>query len=157
MQENVELQALNTFGLSARARYFCVIDTLAALQDALRFAHEKQLPVFILGGGSNILLRDNVPGLVLHMQIKGIAKLSEAEGAVRVQVSCGENWHAFVTYCLAQGWHGLEHDGAQAWRWTDGNALLPHQAATQDTHLVLHGWHPAAFRSGAEAGARIAA
>jgi len=109
MQENVELQALNTFGLSARARYFCVVDTLAALQDALRFAHEKQLPVFILGGGSNILLRDNVPGLVLHMQIKGIAKLSEAEGAVRVQVSCGENWHAFVTYCLAQGWHGLEN------------------------------------------------
>jgi UDP-N-acetylmuramate dehydrogenase len=109
MQENVELQALNTFGLSARARFFCVVDSLAVLQDALLFAHEKLLPVFILGGGSNILLRDNVPGLVLHMQIKGIQKLSEAEGLVRVEVSCGENWHAFVTYCLAQGWHGLEN------------------------------------------------
>ena len=67
------------------------------------------------------------------------------------------NGHAVPLHILAQGWHGLEHDGAQAWRWTDGNALLPHLAATQDTRLVLHGWWHPAVRGGAEAGQRVAA
>ena len=83
MQENVELQALNTFGLPARARWFCAVDSLPVLQGALQFAREMQLPVFVLGGGSNILLRDDVPGLVLHMQIKGIRMLAEEGGVTQ--------------------------------------------------------------------------
>ena len=109
MQENVELQALNTFGLPARARWFCAVDSLPVLQGALQFAREMQLPVFVLGGGSNILLRDDVPGLVLHMQIKGIRMLAEEGGVVRVEAACGELWHSFVSHCLTQGWHGLEN------------------------------------------------
>ena len=67
------------------------------------------------------------------------------------------NGRAVPLGTLGQGWHALEHDGAQAWRWSDGNALLPHQDSTQDTRLVLHAWHPAAFLGGAEVGERIAA
>lgn len=109
MQENVELQSFNTFGLRARAQYFCSVQSLLELQDALAFAREKELPVFVLGGGSNILLRDDVPGLVLHMQIKGVVLQAEEDGVVSVQAACGENWHAFVGDCLAQGWNGLEN------------------------------------------------
>lgn len=109
MQENVELRTLNTFQLPARARWFCTVESVAALQDALLFARERHLPVFVLGGGSNILLCDDVPGLVLHMQIKGIRTLADEGAVVRVETACGEHWHSFVSHCLAQGWHGLEN------------------------------------------------
>jgi len=109
MQENVDLQALNTFGLRARARWFCVVNSESDLQEGLQFAEKKSLPVFVLGGGSNILLRADVPGLVLHMQMKGIQLLSQEQGVVDVEAACGENWHGFVSHCLMQGWHGLEN------------------------------------------------
>ena len=67
------------------------------------------------------------------------------------------NGRAVPLGTLAQGWHGMEHDGAQAWRWTDGNALLPHQASTETAPLVLHGWHPEAFQASPVTRARIAA
>jgi len=67
------------------------------------------------------------------------------------------NGQAVPLETLTQGWHALEHEEAQSWRWTDGNALLPHQASTENAPLVLHGWHPEAFLGGAEVGALIAA
>ncbi len=109
MQQNVDLQPLNSFGLPARARWFCAVDTLDTLQQALQFARVQALPVLVLGGGSNILLREDFPGLVLHMQLRGLQVLEDDGDTVRVQVACGENWHAFVSECLAQGWHGLEN------------------------------------------------
>jgi len=109
MRENVELQSFNTFGLPARARWFCAVDSTSALRMALQFAKQKALPVFVLGGGSNILLRADVPGLVLHMQICGVRLLKQGEGVLHVEAACGENWHGFVSYCLAQGWYGLEN------------------------------------------------
>ena len=67
------------------------------------------------------------------------------------------NGQAVPLETLTQGWHALEHEEVQSWRWTDGNALLPHQASTENAPLVLHGWHPEAFLGGAEVGALIAA
>lgn len=109
MQQNVDLQTLNTFGLPARARWFCPVDCLATLQQALQFAQAQALPVLVLGGGSNVLLREDFPGLVLHMQLRGLQLLEDAGDTVRVQVASGENWHGFVSSCLARGWHGLEN------------------------------------------------
>lgn len=109
MQENIPLQAFNTFGLQASARWYCVVETLSQLQEALRSAREKDLPLFVLGGGSNILLPEQVPGLTLHMRMKGIHLRDVLGDQVLVEAACGENWHAFVGHCLAQGWHGLEN------------------------------------------------
>jgi hypothetical protein len=67
------------------------------------------------------------------------------------------NGQAVPLETLTQGWHALEHEKAQSWRWTDGNALLPHQASTENAPLVLHGWHPEAFQASPVTGARIAA
>jgi UDP-N-acetylmuramate dehydrogenase len=109
MQQNLDLRQFNTFGLPARARWFCVVDTIVTLETALQFAREHALPVLVLGGGSNVLLREDFPGLVLHMQLRGVQVLDDDGDTVRVQVACGENWHEFVSTCLARGWHGLEN------------------------------------------------
>ncbi len=109
MQQNVDLQPLNTFALPARARWFCAVESLATLQQALQFAQAQALPVLVLGGGSNVLLREDFPGLVLHMQLRGVQRLADDGDTVRVQAACGENWHDFVSTCLTRGWHGLEN------------------------------------------------
>ena len=109
MQQHVDLQAFNTFGLPSQARWFCAVDSLATLEQALQFARAQTLPVLVLGGGSNVLLREDVPGLVLHMQLRGVQLLADDGDTVRVQVACGENWHDVVSTCLARGWHGLEN------------------------------------------------
>lgn len=109
MQQHVDLQAINTFGLPARAHWFCAVDSLATLEAALQFAQAQALPVLVLGGGSNVLLREDFPGLVLHMRLRGVQLLADDGETVRVQADCGENWHEFVSTCLAHGWHGLEN------------------------------------------------
>jgi len=109
MQEQVDLHPFNTFGLHALARWYCKVDSLPALLSALESARALALPVFVLGGGSNILLRSDVPGLTLHMDMKGIRVESASDDEILVEAACGENWHAFVSHCLAQGWYGLEN------------------------------------------------
>lgn len=109
MQQHVDLQAFNTFGLPARARWFCVVDSVVTLEAALQFARAQTFPVLVLGGGSNVLLREDFPGVVLHMQLRGVQQLADDGDTVRVLAACGENWHEFVSTCLAHGWHGLEN------------------------------------------------
>lgn len=103
------LDALNTFGIAARALAYLPVhapDTLRALR-----AHPalSAMPRLVLGGGSNLLLTGDFPGLVLHMCTRGIQLIDEDEGARYVRVAAGENWHAFVLWTLAQGWGGLEN------------------------------------------------
>jgi UDP-N-acetylmuramate dehydrogenase len=72
-------------------------------------AQSAGLPRFVLGGGSNIVLRDDYPGLVLHMGIKGMELIGEDDRAFYVKAGAGESWHVFVLWTLAQGWGGLEN------------------------------------------------
>lgn len=109
IRENVDLQALNTFGLKALARYFCRVDSEARLSQALDFAREHKLPLLLMGGGSNLLLRENFPGLVMQVALRGITHTLQDERSVRVHAASGENWHDFVQHCLSQGWYGLEN------------------------------------------------
>lgn len=104
IEHDVSLQALNTFGLPARARHYLRVttaDQLASLPPGL--------PRFVLGGGSNVLLTRDVEALVLHMAIGGRAIVGEEDGKTLVRAGAGENWHAFVDYTLAQGLGGLEN------------------------------------------------
>ena len=107
--ENASLQSHNSFGIEARTRYLAAVTTVDDLREALGEARVHGLPRLVIGGGSNLLLTRDFPGLVLLMQNRGIELLSEDAGAYRVRAAAGENWHGFVLHSLAQGWPGLEN------------------------------------------------
>ncbi|MDD2846439.1 MAG: UDP-N-acetylmuramate dehydrogenase, partial [Rhodoferax sp.] len=109
VEKNASLQPYNTFGIVARAetlvRVRCAAD-IAALR-----AHPVlgQAPVFVLGGGSNVVLTGDVKSVVLKMEIKGRRLVQETEHAWIVEAGAGEPWHDTVAWTLAQGWPGLEN------------------------------------------------
>ncbi len=108
-RHDVSLAEANTFGLPGRARLLADVSTEAEAASALAAARAGQLPVTILGGGSNIVLAGDVDGLVLRPRLRGIRLLEEKDGACLVEAMAGENWHDFVRHCLAAGWYGLEN------------------------------------------------
>lgn len=109
IQENISLKPFNTFGIDKKAKFFTTVKTLDELKAALLAAKEKQLPVFILGGGSNILLTRDIEGLVIKLEIKGIHLVKEDGDLLWVEVGAGEMWHELVLHSIAQDWAGLEN------------------------------------------------
>lgn len=107
--ENYPLDALNTMALSARAKYFCRVNTRADIQQALAFAHQRQLPISVLGGGSNIILAGNVSGLVIQVALTGIRTEIKDKNTVLVRAGAGEVWHDLVLNMVAQGYYGIEN------------------------------------------------
>ena len=107
--ENVDLRPFNTFGLSARARFFVELDDAAALPDLCALPCFRRNKVLWLGGGSNILLRGDYPGLVVKMAAKGIRETTRSDGLVLVEAQAGEIWHDFVQHTIALGLNGLEN------------------------------------------------
>ena len=105
--ENVSLKQLNTFGIDARARYFSGFSTMEGLAELLEWAGNRRR--LVLGGGSNILLKEDVDGIVLHNTIRGIQQVNEDPEHVYVRAGAGENWAAFVAYCIGRDWAGLEN------------------------------------------------
>lgn len=109
IQENVDLKPYNSFSLQVSARYFCVAESLQELKDALDFSLNKKLPLLLIGGGSNLFLRQDFPGLVLQISLQGIAAKIDEQHLVTVTAASGENWHQFVRYCLQHEYYGLEN------------------------------------------------
>ncbi len=107
--ENSSLQPFHTFGLGIRARFLAVVDSDAELRMRLLSVTARNLPLLILGGGSNILPLGDFPGLVIVLRQRGIRLLSVSADEVLVEAAAGENWHEFVQFCLRQGWYGLEN------------------------------------------------
>ena len=107
--ENVSLKAHNSFGLEARARHFAVCVTADDVKAALAEAMRLGVPHLVLGGGSNVLLTHDFPGLVLHMRCRGIELLEQTAESFLVRAAAGENWHNFVLLALDAGWNGLEN------------------------------------------------
>ncbi|HXB90633.1 MAG TPA: UDP-N-acetylmuramate dehydrogenase [Puia sp.] len=105
--ENASLKAYNTFGINATARYFSSFASVEELGELLGFARERR--PLILGGGSNILLRGDVDGLVLLNRMKGIDLIHEDEHHYYIKAGAGENWHEFVRCCLGRDWAGVEN------------------------------------------------
>ena len=106
---NFNLKHFSTFHVSAFARYFINVTDIASLKEALKFATEKELPFMLIGQGSNLLFRENYPGVILEMNVHGKKILTEEDGGVLVKARCGENWHAFVQWCLDNKCYGLEN------------------------------------------------
>ena len=108
VHENVPLAPLTTFGIGGPARYFVDAPAENAVLEALWFAKDRDLPVFILGGGSNLLIGDGgFPGLVVRVAIKGV-KCDDGNGETIVSAGAGENWDRFVDLCVDRGLAGIE-------------------------------------------------
>ena len=96
--------------VGGNARYLFEADSDHEIIEALRFAKEKRLPVFILGGGSNILVSDmGFPGLVIRIAIKGRMLIGETESYVDYEVGAGESWDSFVQFAVDLGLYGIEN------------------------------------------------
>ena len=112
-KDNISLKKYNTFGIDALARHFAVFagdgQLAALLEQAATHSIDPLRNVFVLGGGSNILLTGDIDGLVLKNETAGIDLVHEDERYVYVKTGAGENWHGFVQYCLAHDWAGVEN------------------------------------------------
>jgi UDP-N-acetylmuramate dehydrogenase len=109
IKENVSLYPFNTFHIDSIARYFTEVKSIEKLQELITSGKLAEHPLLLLGGGSNLLFTGNFKGLVIQINNKGIEILSQSEDTVSVKASAGENWHEFVTYCVSQGFGGIEN------------------------------------------------
>ena len=105
------LRALNTFGIEAKARAYLQVADVATLQQVRRDPALAGLPRLVLGCGSNLLLTNDFPGLVLHMVGRGIEILRRDgdDSVIRVRAQAGESWHGLVQWTLARGIGGMEN------------------------------------------------
>jgi len=109
IQENFSLQAHNTFGIAAQARFFVTVSHDEMLLEALAYAQQHHLPLTLLGGGSNVLFTKNIEGLVVQIANKGMVVEKEDEDFVWVRVAAGEVWHDFVQFAVKNNWGGVEN------------------------------------------------
>jgi UDP-N-acetylmuramate dehydrogenase len=103
------LQKYNTLAVPALARHFVSVKNDNELREALVFARAENLSLLLLGGGSNIVLRDDFPGLVIHIKSHGREVVAENDEFVWLKVAAGENWHQLVEYSLDNALYGLEN------------------------------------------------
>jgi UDP-N-acetylmuramate dehydrogenase len=101
------LKKYNTFGIDAKAKQFVAVHSVDELREILtQHAPDKK---FILGGGSNMLLTQDIDALVIHIDLKGKQVLKQDDNFVWVEAQAGENWHEFVLWTIAQDFGGLEN------------------------------------------------
>ena len=105
-QESFSLRKLNSFGLNSKARWFCEAINLEELSEAVEFAKERSLRIFLLGAGTNLILGNQIDGLVIKNNLRG-RTFSENQ----LKASSGENWEELVRSCDLKGFQGLENLG----------------------------------------------
>jgi len=109
IRRDVSLQSLNTLATPSRAEYFARLESPADLPSLLDRARTGAWPVRVLAGGSNVVLGEKLPGLTIQQACRGVRELARDERSVSLAVAAGENWHAFVEWCLHRGYYGLEN------------------------------------------------
>jgi len=108
LQENVALAPLTTFQVGGPARYFVEAAAITDVREGLKFARARELPLFVLGGGSNLVVSDaGWPGVVLKIALKGIEQRNEAGKAI-FEVGAGEEWDGLVARTVARNCAGIE-------------------------------------------------
>ena len=111
IEENVSLAQFTTLMIGGPARYFCRVESEEDLLEAVRFARERELPLFVLGGGSNLVVRDaGFAGLVVRIEIAGAILDSSVDGSTKVvcRVPAGVDWNEFVRRTCVAGYVGVE-------------------------------------------------
>ncbi len=104
---NFSLKNHNTFGIEAKARQFVAVHSVSDLKEVLE--ENPTTKKFILGGGSNMLLTQDIEALVIHVDLKGKKIIKEDDNYVWVESQAGENWHEFVLWTINQDFGGLEN------------------------------------------------
>jgi UDP-N-acetylmuramate dehydrogenase len=108
LEENVPLAPLSTLGIGGPARHYARVESDDDVREAVDWARTRGLPLFVLGGGSNLVLHDDGhPGLVLHVGLRGIDAVPDG-AAVEVTAGAGEPWDGLVARAADEGWAGLE-------------------------------------------------
>lgn len=106
-QKNISLKPYNTFGIDVYASLFAEVSSIEDLKSTL--SKHKDIPHYILGGGSNVLFTKNFDGIVIKNDIKGVEVLKENEEHLWVKFGGGEIWHEAVLHSINQGWAGIEN------------------------------------------------
>lgn len=109
IREEVDIADYNTMGVAANVRYFAEVNSIEEVKAAITFSRNEHLPMYFLGGGSNVLFIDDYDGLLVLMNIKGKEIMEENDEKVLLKVGAGENWHELVMYCVEEGWGGIEN------------------------------------------------
>jgi UDP-N-acetylmuramate dehydrogenase len=104
---NFSLKKHNTFGIEAKAKQFVVVHSVPDLKAVLQENPTEKK--FILGGGSNMLLTQDIDALVIHVDLKGKKIIQQDADFVWVESQAGENWHEFVLWTIHQDFGGLEN------------------------------------------------
>jgi UDP-N-acetylmuramate dehydrogenase len=108
LQRNIPLAPLTTFKVGGPAEFFVEAHSSEDTREALEFARSRNLKLFVLGGGSNLLISDKGwPGLVLKIAITGIQEISQ-HGRGVFEVGAGEEWDKFVAHAVARNCGGIE-------------------------------------------------
>ncbi len=108
IEENISLQPFNTFGVGATAERLAILSDTGDFDELLNSGRTRDINL-ILGGGSNILLVNDVPGLTLINRIAGIEIVEGNEDAVLVEVLGGTVWHDLVEWSLVNDLGGIEN------------------------------------------------
>ena len=107
IQYDHSIRPYTTFKVDARSAQYVSVDSLSSLKEALQ--SRPNGAIRILGGGSNMLWREDYPGRTIHINLKGIEKVAETDTQVSVKVQAGENWHEFVLWALKNDLGGIEN------------------------------------------------
>ncbi len=109
IKENFTLKKHNTFGIDVKTKYFIEYSSVDDLSNFLGIRRKQDLPLMILGGGSNVLFTKNFEGYILHPDIKGIEIIEESDDYVKIRVGAGVDWDELVDYCVKRNWGGIEN------------------------------------------------
>jgi UDP-N-acetylmuramate dehydrogenase len=108
IKEQIPLAPLTTLGVGGNARFFTVARQEHDVEEAVAFAERRGLPLFVLGGGSNVVISDRGwDGLVLQIGVLGIEE-TQQHGKALFHVGAGVNWDEFVAHCVSRNCAGVE-------------------------------------------------
>ncbi len=107
VQLNYPLNKLNTLHLASMAKHYVALTNIDDLPEIV--SNAKDLNIFVLGGGSNIILPEVYPGLIIHNQLRGITEQESIDKFVLIKAMAGEVWDSFVAYTIEHSWFGLEN------------------------------------------------
>ena len=109
IQEFIPLAPYTTFRIGGPARFFCEVQCEAELVEAVSFAKQRSLPLFVLGGGSNLLVSDaGFDGVVLRVGVPVSRSERRDGGSVLLEVGAGENWDDVVLHAVDRDYAGIE-------------------------------------------------
>ncbi len=109
VRENIRLADYTTLKIGGAARFFVRAETETQVVEAFNFAENNEFDIFVLGGGSNVLIADDgFDGLVLQIALMGISDFRESGGNIFVTAQAGEDWDEFVKLCVEKNLAGIE-------------------------------------------------